>query len=46
MNNYRIYGVGTPIDVQATSTEHAELIVCTMYPELSVDRMVTRRTDE
>jgi hypothetical protein len=46
MKTYRIYGVGSLIDVEACSSEHAEMLAVEQHPEMTVDRMVTRRIDE
>lgn len=39
MNRYVVYGAGTPIPVQACSSEHAEAIVCDRY-KVPVDNIV------
>ena len=39
---YRIYGAGTPVDVEACSPEIAEAIYCEQYG-VDVSRIATRR---
>lgn len=39
---YRIYGGGSPVDVQACSPEIAEAIYCEQYG-IDVDRIIARR---
>lgn len=46
MKTFRIYGVGSLIDIEACSSEHAEMLAVEQYPGMTVDRMVTRRIDE
>ena len=39
---YRIYGAGTPVDIEACSPEIAEAIYCEQYG-VDVSRIATRR---
>jgi len=48
MRKYKIYGVGQPIEVEACSSEHAELIAFHGYcffAEVDITKVYTRLAD-